>query len=242
MDEDLHIGHRARMYNKFLSSGEYMPDHELLEILLYPLIPRLDTNPIAHRLLYTFGDLKSVLSASPEKLMTVKGIGKKTASELAVIGKVFELAYVKAPKKDENSWSSFYNVKNEVVKQFENINEEQFLLILLNGKFKPISKIKFENGKDAFVQADGTDITRTITAHSPKHVIIAHNHPSGNCNPSEIDDINTTKMVVICDVLNVDFSDHVIVSKSDVYSYHNSGRLDKIKKLANIKNLGKIDE
>jgi hypothetical protein len=49
-------------------------------------------------------------------------------------------------------------------------------------------------------------------------------------------------MVVICDVLNVDFSDHVIVSKSDVYSYHNSGRLDKIKKLANIKNLGKIDE
>lgn len=242
MDDGLHVGHRERMYSKFLSSKEHMPDHELLEILLFPLFPRVDTNPIAHRLLYTFGDLKSVLTASVEKLVTVQGVGKKIATQLNVMGKIFQLAYDNESQKDENVWLSFYKVKTEILKFFENFENEQLLLILLNSRHKLLTKIKFDNGNHSFVELDGAEITRMITAHNPKYVIVAHNHPSGDCSPSEIDDINTTKIALICKVLNIRLSDHVIVSKNDIYSYHNSGRLDKIKDLANIKNLGKIDE
>ena len=73
----IHDGHRDRKREQFLRCGaESFADHELLELLLYYAIPQRDTNPIAHDLMEKFGSLQAVLSAPPEELMEVSGIGE----------------------------------------------------------------------------------------------------------------------------------------------------------------------
>ena len=87
LDKDIHKGHRARMRSKLASYGPRIFDtYELLEMLLYYVIPVRDTNPVAKRLLAEFGDLDGVLSASMEELMAVDGIGAAAASYLITVG------------------------------------------------------------------------------------------------------------------------------------------------------------
>ena len=69
----MHEGHRQRMYDK-LKNDDGLHDHELLEILLYNGLPRINTNLIAHELLNTFGSISGVLDADVDKLTAVKGV------------------------------------------------------------------------------------------------------------------------------------------------------------------------
>lgn len=76
----VHSGHRARMRSRFSKTGlsGFQP-HEILEMLLYCLIPKKDVNPLAHALLEEFGSLNAVFCAPPEALARVPGVGAQTA-------------------------------------------------------------------------------------------------------------------------------------------------------------------
>ena len=81
-----HAGHRARMRKRFASGGfEGYSDHEMLEQLLFDAIPRENTNVTAHLLLERFGSLDGVLTAPAEELMTVRGVGEKSAELIASV-------------------------------------------------------------------------------------------------------------------------------------------------------------
>ena len=83
-------GHRQRVTQRFLSEGlEGFEDHEILEYMLFYVLPRVDTKPIAHRLLDAFGSLSGVLEASAYDLEQVEGVGKRTAAYLSTFPEVF---------------------------------------------------------------------------------------------------------------------------------------------------------
>ena len=85
----VHDGHRERLRRRFSAHGlESFADHEVLELLLFYAIPRQDTNPIAHRLMEQFGSLEAVLSAQPEHLGQVAGVGEGTALFLRLVGQI----------------------------------------------------------------------------------------------------------------------------------------------------------
>lgn len=93
-DGAMHANHRARMRERFRKTGlDGFEDHAILELLLFEFIPRVDTNPIAHRLMNRFGTLEAVFSASPEELMEVDGIGPKSAAQLSKLkhGMLFQI-------------------------------------------------------------------------------------------------------------------------------------------------------
>ena len=86
-DSRIHEGHRSRMRAKLLTHGQRIFDtYELLEMLLYHMIPYKDTNPLSKRLLAAFGSLEGVLSASREELAACLGIGERTADFLTAVG------------------------------------------------------------------------------------------------------------------------------------------------------------
>ena len=64
MQEGVHSGHRERLVKKFTEFPDSFSDHELLEMFLFPLMPRKDTNEIAHRLINAFGSIKKVFGAT----------------------------------------------------------------------------------------------------------------------------------------------------------------------------------
>ena len=85
----IHAGHRARMREKFSLYGrDIFHTHELLEMLLYHVIPYKNTNPIAKNLLDRFGSLDGVLSASRDELISVDGVGPKAADMLLSLAKI----------------------------------------------------------------------------------------------------------------------------------------------------------
>lgn len=81
-----HQGHRKRLRAQYLSSGgQYLADHQLLELVLFYSVTQRDTNPLAHNLLEYFGSLSGVLSASTEELQQVPGVTERSAALLRLI-------------------------------------------------------------------------------------------------------------------------------------------------------------
>mgnify|MGYP000110656254 CR=1 FL=1 len=78
--------HRSRLRSRFLDGGaQAMPDYEMLELVLFRAIPRQDVKPLARLLLDTFGDFNRVVTASPARLHTVKGVGAAVVLELKIV-------------------------------------------------------------------------------------------------------------------------------------------------------------
>ena len=87
MSDNLHKGHRQRMREKLARAGEVaFNTYELLEMLLYSVIPYKDTNPVSQRLFMRFGSLHGIFSASIEELTSVEGVGEATARYIKALG------------------------------------------------------------------------------------------------------------------------------------------------------------
>ena len=81
-----YTGHRERLRERFRTAGdEAIADYELLELVLFRSIPRLDVKPLAKQLLATFGSFAEVIGASEARLKTVKGIGDATILDFKVV-------------------------------------------------------------------------------------------------------------------------------------------------------------
>ena len=93
ISDDIHKGHRQRMRRRFVENGEEVFDtYELLEMLLYHVVPYKDTNPLAKTLLREFGDIDGVLSASPDELMRISGIGEGVAELICSVSRLTDPA------------------------------------------------------------------------------------------------------------------------------------------------------
>ena len=227
-DFSIHKGHRERLMAKVCKSPEVLSEHELLEAILFMIIPRVDTNPIAHNLIRVFGSLGQVFEATPEELCTVKGVGMKIAKKIYLIGKTYErIGMEKRPKKKINSISA---VKEHVLDEFKNLKKERCVLYLLNAQFRILHSFAYENNEYGRVEAEPKEVIRMIGAHKPKFLLIAHNHPSGSLLPSVNDDFSTANLIKLCELLDVEVVDHIIITGDEYYSYSSSGHLDEIKR------------
>ena len=84
---EAHEGHRARLRRKVVEAGlEALAPHEILEFLLYYIVPRQDVNALAHRLLERFGSVEGVLRAEMAELTKVPGVGPRSAEYLLRVG------------------------------------------------------------------------------------------------------------------------------------------------------------
>ena len=86
-NKNIHEGHRKRVREQFIKAGNLnnLPDHKILELLLFYSTPRSDTNELAHNLINQFGSLNGVFDAPYESLLEVKGIGEHSAVLLKLV-------------------------------------------------------------------------------------------------------------------------------------------------------------
>jgi DNA repair protein RadC len=235
--KNLHEGHRARMMEKFINYPDALSEHELLEVLLFGVIPRVDTNGIAHRIINTFGSLSAVFNAEVNALMTVQGVGKKIAVHIYTVGKIMQRVIEGSKEKGDKPMFSLHNNRQEILNDFNGLLEEKFIIYFMDKKFRKITKLDFEQGSLYQVSLDVPELAKAIAIHKPKFALIAHNHPSGSLLPSINDDLATKRVHLICAMHNVDLVDHVIVAKGKTFSYYHDGNLAEIKETANLEKL-----
>ncbi len=219
----MHEGHRKRMLAK-VESGALLYDHEVLEILLFNACPRINTNPLAHALLERFCSLSGVLGASVAELKEVKGVGENVAMYLRTVGLCLGRAgrtQGLATLKNLGDCVKFVSMRLKGRK-------EEFLELYMLDKSGCVTRVFTYTSADRNrVTADSGEIVKSIVNSAPFGILIAHNHVNGNANPSENDDEFTKIMQLICNMNNVVLWDHIIYA-GEVFSYKDSGRLERI--------------
>lgn len=225
-----HAGHRERLRKKFEENPEMnvFEDHEALEFHLSLVIPRKDTNELAHELLRTFGSLDAVLCATPLELFKVKNMTTAAAyllaSEFSMVRKAMKASLVRIKSPDMNTPEGGIMY---MFPQFIGRKNECFCLTLLDSNCKVIKSFFAEGAESGGITVSVSDILAKATRDGATFVMIAHNHPSNNVAPS-IEDLQMTKRLFdALSSVGKFMLDHVIFSNNDIFSFHNNGILDK---------------
>ena len=222
-----HGGHRGRLIEKMKTDS--LCEHEYLEALLFNAIPRRNTNDIAHRLLAEFGNAYNIFNAPIERLMRVEGVGQSVASYLFCIGKAIQ-AYEKTKKREEGYPAVFEreDFSNFLRREYGDIAYELLDVYMLDKNSRIIMCKRFSSKEVGHVNLIPEDLMKSIIQEDATGIVLVHNHPAGNCQPSKEDERATIKMQTFCTLQNVLLCDHFIYGQDGVYSYFQSGELAKI--------------
>ena len=207
----MHEDHRKRVKERFLKDGiENMPDHEVLELLLFFSIPRKDTNALAHELIDHFGSLNCVLEASAEDLMQVNGIGETSATLITLTFQLTKKYLKNASDKKLKKYDGPDSVKELLMSKYLGAREEMVFMLSLD----------FDDNILAVSAAniDKRFVLETAFRNKARSVVLIHNHVNGIPVPSR-DDLNTTKAVGdFFQGVNVHLLDHLIYTDEDIFS------------------------
>ena len=224
-DEPDYLGHRERLRHRFLlGGGRDMPDYELLELLLTIAIPRRDVKPLAKELIRKFGSFAEVVNAPMEELTSVKGVKENTAAVLKIVRECSV----------RTSWQNLKSMDLPVISDFDAMvdycrsamayqNVEEFRIIFLNAKLFVIAEEIQQRGTVDQVAIHPREVIKSAMKHGASAMILVHNHPSGVVTPSKADIEVTKRIKEAAEAVSVKLFDHLIISKSSVYSFHNEG-------------------
>jgi len=212
-DEAHYHGHRDRLRARYRDHGDTaLADYEILELLLFRLIPRRDTKPIAKALLERFGTLAGVFGASPALLQEVKGIGEAVAFDLKLISSVAHRA-LKSELKGKQVLASWSSVIDYCHAAMAHETREQFRILFLDKRNALIADEVQQTGTIDHTPVYPREVVKRALELSATALILVHNHPSGDPTPSRAD-IDMTKMIVdTAKPLGITVHDHIIIGK-----------------------------
>ncbi|MBQ8782768.1 MAG: DNA repair protein RadC [Clostridia bacterium] len=226
-EKNIHSGHRKRMRESFLKRDfNSMPEHEILEILLFYAHPRNDTNAVAHKLINAFGSLENVLSAPYEELIKIDGIGENSAVLLNLFSKL-AVRYV-ASIDSEEAYKGDDEIIKELISRFANEAKEKVFVVLFDKRGKMLNITEIASGGIDDASFRPRALLEPIFRCEATKFILAHNHPQGFAVPSAADVATTKRVKDVVAELDTVFEDHIIVSGKDWFSMKNSSKYAEI--------------
>ncbi|MBE6977413.1 MAG: DNA repair protein RadC [Ruminococcaceae bacterium] len=219
----MHDGHRQRLKDRFRQEGlDHFSDVQVLELLLFYCIPRIDTNPLAHRLLERFGSLAQVLEAPAADLEKVEGMGANAATFLSLITSVGR--YYLVNRSAQNTiLNTTEKCGNYLVSHFYGRRNETVFLLCLDAKCKLLCCREIGEGSVNSAGIPVRRIVETALAANATSVVLAHNHPSGLATPSPEDVYTTRRLAAALDTVEIVLVDHIVVADDDFVSLVQSG-------------------
>ena len=212
-------GHRAQLRARFLKGGAAaLPDYELLELLLFQAQPRGDTKPLAKRLMAAFDDsFADVVSAPPEKLREIEGVGDAVVAALKT-GEAVALRLMQMRVLDRDVLSSWYDLIAYCQANMANEAREHFHILFLDTRNRLIADERQQTGTVNHAPVYPREVIKRALDLSASAVILVHNHPSGDPTPSEADIEMTRKIAEAGRTLGVVVHDHLVVARGGGYT------------------------
>ncbi len=219
--------HRQRLRDRFLAAGgTALPDYEMLELVLFRALPRIDVKPLARVLLDRFGDFNRVISAPPARLAEVQGVGPSVLCELKVIEAAAQrLARSRVMETHVLSgWSQLLDYCHTVMAHRD---VEQFRVLYLDTRNRLIGDEEQARGTVNHVPVYPREVVKRALELNATAMILVHNHPSGDPTPSEADIAMTRQVAEAARALGIVLHDHLIVGKSRELSFKAEGLLPR---------------
>ena len=221
----LHDGHRDRLREKILTMGiKGLQHHEILEYLLFGFIPRKDTNAIAHELINTFGSFAGVLNTDVDRLLQVKGMTRNAAIFLHSLTGILQI-YSDGSSLDRQNLSNKGQARTFMMSQVYGQSLEVVVIAGLDGKNNLIRLERIRRGTGNSVPLLVREVVDFAIRTNACSILIAHNHPSGNTNPSKQDLQSTLEISRVLASMKVKLLDHFIFSDNKYFSFEENDLL-----------------
>jgi len=202
---------------RFLKHGpEALSDAELFAIILRTGLVGENVMEMSNRLISKFG-LVNLFDCSLKELQQIKGIGPNKAMQLLAmseLGKRYnqEKNAVKKITCAEDVFKLFHT-------RLRDKKQEHFYLVMLNNQNNIMGEQLVTMGTLDSSVIDSREIFKHVIKNSIAKVILVHNHPGGNPNPSEEDLEVTRKLIEVGDLLGIKVLDHVIIGREGFWSW-----------------------
>ena len=214
-----YIEHRKRLRERFLKAGaEGLHDYELLELLLMYAIPRVDVKPAAKALMKRFGTLGAVLDASQSELESVSGVGAASAILIRLVKELLG-AYLAERMQGKDVLSSPGAVVDFARVKLAGLPHEAFMVVYLNVKNRVIDHEILQEGTVDRAIVYPRQIVKSAMDHHAAGLILSHNHPSGDPQPSQEDKHLTRAVAEAARTVEIRVLDHIIVGKNGYFSF-----------------------
>ena len=222
-------GHRQRLRDKFIRQGiNSLSDDEILELLLTFGTPRTDCKQSARLLRAKFGSLAAVLEKPQEQLQEIKGIGPKNAFAINFIQGVAR-RYLKQRLVGKSYLRSSREVADYLLHSMRDLQLEVFTVIFLDASHAIIASEQVSEGTLTNNTVYPRELIKMALERHAAALIIAHNHPSGNQNPSAADRHLTRNLFLALSLVDIRLVDHFIVAGPESpYSFADHGLMAKI--------------
>jgi len=224
-EADHRIGHRERLRARFMRAGGIaLADYELLELVLFRALPRGDIKPLTKRLLRVFGDFNRVISAPPARLREVEGVGQAVVAELKIVeAAAHRLAQARILGRNVlSSWDALMTYCKTAMAHRET---EQFRILFLDRKNVLIADEEQQKGTVDHVPVYPREVVKRALELNASALILVHNHPSGDPEPSSADITMTHRIADAADALGIELHDHVVIGKDSDASFKSMGLL-----------------
>lgn len=223
-------GHRKRLRDRFLKSGlQGFHDYEVIELLLTLNTPRKDCKQSAKQLLKQFKTFQGVLEAGHKSLCEIQGVGPENSLGIRLIKEVSDrYLEVKIISKDvvQNPKDLMEYLNHTIGHK----TKEVFAGIFLDAKNRVlISKILF-TGTLTTSSVYPREVIISALQHNAAAIIFAHNHPSGDVEPSISDIKMTKKLFFALKYVGIILHEHMIIGNKGFYSFAAQGLITKFNK------------
>lgn len=217
-------GHRKRLRDKFLAAGlDGFLDYEIIELLLTLGTPRKDCKQPAKDAVKKFKGLVGVIDATLEELQQIKGIGPSNAFGIKLFRSVSE-RYAKEKIDKPILLNSPKLIFEYLREKIGNEKKEHFIILCLDTH----SNLIVEDVSVGILNASlvhPREVFKKAILNNSSHVVVAHNHPSGDPTPSQEDIATTKRLTEAGNILGISVVDHIIVTQKSYASFKEEGLL-----------------
>ena len=225
--ENVLIGHRKRLRERFIKSGlTGFADYEVVELLLSLGTPRKDCKPQAKEAIRRFKNLRGVLSASTDELQQIKGIGPHSAFGIKLMQDVAR-EYLREQIIDKPVFKSSQEIFDYLYHSMRDLKKEVFKVLYLTSQNQIIDTADLFKGTIDSAAIAPREIVEQALAHNAAALIFAHNHPTGVCEPSKSDKDITRDLVFAAATVQIKILDHLIIGNNRYYSFAGDGLISQ---------------
>lgn len=218
----LHSGHRERLRKRFLETGiNGFEEHELLELLLFYALPRINTNEIAHALINKFGSVAAVLDADREEIASVKGLSENSAILLSIMGDMCH-DYSDASCSDRK-FTCMSEVKTYLLDYFRPIRSEICVIMNVSMRCELMGMHCFTYNELLPEFINPRNLAEIVFRNRIRRIIIEQNRAGRLPVPDENDYVITKTLSELLCPLGVEVYDHIICGAGKAFSMRKSG-------------------
>ena len=217
---DLPADERPR--ERLVKFGEQaLSAQELLQLILGRGIAGESVAVTAQKLLTQFGSLQKLAEANIEELSLIKGIGLAKAAQIKAAFEIGRRLFTQTPSYKSKELTNPEKVYRLIKSKLKDYHKEHFYIIALNSRGHSIAEISVGSLDTSIVHP--REVLAEAIKNKAASVIFAHNHPSGDLEPSSADLEITKRLVEAGKIVGIDVTDHIIVAKDKFLSFKEQG-------------------